>query len=282
MVPFEVSKELFGEKIGLFLSQLGPLGIVAAGILGSPHCAGMCGGLVTSIGKDRRAVIRYHLGRLLSYSLLGALAGGLGKAVLQSPALRGLGWIAGFLLFLAFTALAFQVLRGRSPHLFRLPRFLNHVLFRRLNPARIPPEAVGGLSALLPCGWLHAFLLGAVLTENPGNGALVLSLFWVGTLPALTFFPLLAQRILGPVRLRAPQLSAFILIGIGTLALAQKIVPDLKTLHSSGDPSQATASCHSVVASAGIPSKHEQGHEKGQGHEHGNRPEHKHASPPSP
>ena len=63
------------------------LGVTAflAGLLGSGHCFGMCGGIAGSLGAlsgaSNRGVawpaLQFNLGRLLGYALLGALAGGI-------------------------------------------------------------------------------------------------------------------------------------------------------------------------------------------------------------
>src|SRR5699024_5695312 len=60
------------------------LAAFAMGFFGSPHCLGMCGGLVTAFGlsmqevsplKKRGLIATYHFGRLVSYSILGVIAG---------------------------------------------------------------------------------------------------------------------------------------------------------------------------------------------------------------
>src|SRR5690606_41622505 len=67
------------------------------GFLGSPHCLGMCGGLVAAFSlsmKDvrpakRRALIAtYHFGRLSSYAFLGLVAGLVGTTALE-PLMTG-------------------------------------------------------------------------------------------------------------------------------------------------------------------------------------------------
>ena len=67
------------------------------GFFGSPHCLGMCGGLVTAFGlsmkdvspaKRRALVATYHFGRLTSYALLGLIAGLIGITVLK-PLMMG-------------------------------------------------------------------------------------------------------------------------------------------------------------------------------------------------
>ena len=50
-----------------------------AGLGGSLHCVGMCGGLVTATCEKSSDVIRYQFGRLSGYLLLGLVASGLGS-----------------------------------------------------------------------------------------------------------------------------------------------------------------------------------------------------------
>src|SRR5690606_10362020 len=52
-------------------------------------------------------------------------------------------------------------------------------------PPAARATALGLLSALLPCGWLYAFVLGAAATGSALAGALVLLTFWSGTVPIL-------------------------------------------------------------------------------------------------
>ena len=69
------------------------------GLLGAVHCAGMCGGVVTALSfstapvspqRMRGYLLAYNLGRISSYALAGALAGGVGWLLLRSS-----GAIAG-------------------------------------------------------------------------------------------------------------------------------------------------------------------------------------------
>ena len=81
------------------------LPVVAASLVGSLHCAGMCGpftafyaGNDTSRGRARASGhLAYHLGRLLTYAILGALAGTLGRAIDLAGSAAGVGRVAGLL-----------------------------------------------------------------------------------------------------------------------------------------------------------------------------------------
>lgn len=191
----------------------------------------MCGGLILTVARSPKAVLRYHLGRLVGYCSLGALAGFLGKGVFRSSAYGIVPWLSTGIIASAFIFLGVQLLRGRPLHLFRMPQ----KAWQKL--AGYGPTATGLFSAFLPCGWLHAFILGALGTQDPGLGALYLFFFWLGTLPALSLAPLAAKKILQPLAQRVPRLSAVLLICVGLMSLMIKVIS-----RPVGQSSEAT--CH--------------------------------------
>lgn len=197
--------------------------IVTASLLGSMHCVGMCGPLAiwASGAGDRvsskqmaMATILYHLGRLLTYALAGLLAGAagqlldvggqaLGVQLLAARIVGGLMIVFGVLrlyqLVLARRQSRQSVLPNEAPR----PSLITGLLLK-LRPYvfRLPIAArglaTGLLTALLPCGWLYLFALVAAGTGSFAMGPLVMTAFWVGTVPALvglvTGTQMLAQR----------------------------------------------------------------------------------------
>ena len=169
-----------------------------AGLVGSPHCVGMCGGLAAS-GPT------WHLGRLFTYLALGAGLAGLG-AVIPGPA-----WLPSAIAALFIVAVAAQLAGLRVP----LP---GHRLFALAGAlARRSPLLLGVASGLLPCGLLYAALGIALSTSSPLDGALVMLAFWAGTLPALAGATLGLRQLLR--RAPRPLVAAIVLVlGLGTLA----------------------------------------------------------------
>lgn len=204
------------------IAELIPLTVLAASVVGSGHCVAMCGGIVaSSVGGQARPMMGYHLGRLLGYLALGALAGMAGQAVFGSPLIAGASWVSAVLMAGIFVHLGVRVWRGGAPHLFALPAPVSRLLYRH---ARGRPWTLGLFTALLPCGWLHGFVLAAVATRSAFGGALLLLLFWAGTLPALVSVSLITRRAvpaLSPRRM--PRLSGALLISAGLLSLALRI-----------------------------------------------------------
>jgi hypothetical protein len=121
-------------------------------------------------------------------------------------------------------------LRGvRAPFL-HAPARLSHLVagtIKRLG-GRSPTTraAVTGLTtALLPCGWLYAFVAVAGGSGNAGTGALIMLLFWTGTLPVLVSIGWSLQRLAGPLRSRLPLVTAVAVALLGLLSMAGRMRP---------------------------------------------------------
>lgn len=220
--------------------------VLAAAFIGSPHCAGMCGGFVCFVSGEasgpRRwlAQAAYHGGRLLSYLLLGAAAGALGAGIERAGASAGVGRAAPIgagILMLAWggarLAHAMGVGSDRAGTGVR-PGGAHALASRLLAPAMRALRAwhpttrglaIGILTTLIPCGFLYAFVAIAAGTGSPAGGLLVMGAFWVGTVPVLAALGVAADRAVGVLRLRLPVLSALLLIVLGLLTLAGRLRP---------------------------------------------------------
>jgi hypothetical protein len=162
-----------------------------AGLVTSLHCAGMCGPLACGLMPMRgdRAdgptiATAYHVARLAGYSLLGVLAGGIGRAPLtwiSQSALRWLPW----LLVLFFVALALRWDRY-LPKLAALGRVVWHVQSWMRGRSRVEAAAALGLATpLLPCGPLYFLVALAMLSGSALRGVEVMLAFGLGTVPLL-------------------------------------------------------------------------------------------------
>lgn len=204
-----------------------PLAVLTASLLGSGHCVAMCGGLVVATARTRSAWMAYHVARLGGYLVLGAVAGLLGEALLgrgQSGAwaFELTSWLAASLVAFSLVLVGVRVWQGRAIHVPLIPQSLLSWLYRKAGHRA---WIVGGLSAFLPCGWLHSFVLGAAATQSAVLGAGFLLIFWLGTLPALGFAPILTERFLKPIAHRSPKGAAVLLVIAGLASVGVKVVP---------------------------------------------------------
>lgn len=151
-----------------------------AGLVGSLHCIGMCGGFAIACGGRSRDTFLWHAGRTATYAILGGLAGGFGSLI------PGPGWvvavISGVLIAWFAAGLAGLV---PEPHL-ALPgvKHLATRLASRTNSAA--RFGFGMANGLLPCGLVYASLAIPVASGSPLVGALAMMAFGVGTTPLLT------------------------------------------------------------------------------------------------
>jgi len=174
------------------------------GLFSTIHCVGMCGGIIGALSLSLPAEIRqnkprmlmfittYNIGRIVSYSVAGLVAGAIGTGVLASAGfdqghaiLRAIGvammvaiglYLAGWLPQLAIVEkIGVPVWKKLEP------------LGRKLLPVASLPKALayGLIWGWLPCGLVYIVLLWALTAGNAVEGALTMLAFGMGTMPTL-------------------------------------------------------------------------------------------------
>lgn len=173
------------------------IGAFAIGLVGAGHCMGMCGGIASmlSIGQSEPSKLTplfYNLGRLMSYTLIGALVGGAVSSISQVTQFNDV------LAWLRVAAAVFMVLLacyiGRWWHGLLYVEKLGQTLWKWISPAgksllplRSPAHALpfGFIWGWLPCGLVYSTLTWSAVSGSASNGALVMLMFGLGTLPAM-------------------------------------------------------------------------------------------------
>lgn len=202
----------------------------------------MCGGLIVSTARTPTSWTSYHLGRLLGYLSLGAAAGLLGKQVFgTSLESKWISLAAAFILGIGFLAAGVRVWQGNLPHLSILSKSLLVRLYRKAHGSAL---GTGLITAFLPCGWLHTFVMGAVAMRSAALGAGFLFMFWLGTLPALSAAPWLTRKILRPISIRTPRVAALLLILAGVMSIGAKMLPLFLTDSLAQEQSSSPGHCH--------------------------------------
>jgi len=203
------------------------------GLFGGLHCIGMCGGIVSALNsaggnadsQSKRVAqqLLYSAGRISSYAVAGAVAGGLGWSLLSligPEAARWLRILAG-----AFLIAAGLYLAGWWFGLARLERLGAHA-WRHLSPlsGRLQPLdrawkqfAAGAVWGWLPCGLVYAALAGASAAGGAAAGAAMMAAFGLGTLPALLAAGTASHVLLSGVRARRLAGGLLIIFGLWTI-----------------------------------------------------------------
>jgi sulfite exporter TauE/SafE len=196
------------------------------GVVSSLHCTQMCGPIVLAyslpLEKPQAAMAAhfgYNAGRLMTYSLLGAVAGAAGGGLAALGHMAGIertaAIVAGAAMILAAVLMAGWLPKrtliqlGRGPSV--LSRFAGQLL---KSPAAGNKMALGALLGFLPCGLVYAALLKAVDAGSALGGAASMCAFGLGTAVALLAIGMFSQAITGRLGRHASTLSA---ISVGLL-----------------------------------------------------------------
>lgn len=216
---------------------------LVAGLIGSAHCFGMCGGIAGAMGmaaaqngvRGGRLGLQatlYNVGRITSYVVAGIIVGLLGSALgdmIDLPSwslwLRG---ITGLVLVLLGLQIAF------GWHLLTFLERGGARLWRRLSPlagrllgkrGAISALGLGMLWGWLPCGLSYSMLLVAATTGTAAGGGAIMLAFGLGTLPSMIGASYAGGRIGGLPGGRRTRVIAgllIVLMGIWTAAVPMR------------------------------------------------------------
>jgi sulfite exporter TauE/SafE len=217
----------------LVLDRIDILSMLGLGLLGTGHCIGMCGPLVFAFpGRSGKFLphLFYHGGRLLTYSMIGGLIGGLGTGL--AALVVGVG--GDYLVTVTRIQIAFSLLAALFLACFGLMQ-LGVIHASALNsiaaPQKIPGYhwivqsashsrkymtmlMIGMLMGFLPCGLSFAAFSRALAAGGFVQGMLMLILFGVGTVPGLLFVGTGVSALARRYRRHSDVLSGMLMIGM--------------------------------------------------------------------
>ena len=205
------------------------------GLLGTGHCIGMCGGLVSALSLSEAGRqgswffhLLYNLGRISTYTFIGAVVGWLGSALAYTDRFKmvtrslligsdvfvilvGLG-TAGLFAWLNVSKLDFPgPMKAMTVAVVGL---------RRLPPA-ISALPLGLLFGFIPCGYLYAVAITAAQSASVATGALMLFAFGLGTAPSLLLFGSAAHWLSGRARTWMLRVAGLVVAGMGVINLTK-------------------------------------------------------------
>lgn len=223
------------------------IGAFAVGLIGSPHCVGMCGGFAGATASQGPGGFgAWSGGRIATYAVLGALAGVLGQA---------LSWVGLVGAVLSFAMLLW--LAARIAGLVPAASFGRSVAHGHLGALiqrarRAGPFVFGMATALLPCGLVYAALALPIVSASPINGALAMTAFGLGTSPLLAAVGFGAWRLqTNNMALRRSVAAIVVLAGLWSLQartpwalVTPEVATEVASEASTSTPGLPNGPCH--------------------------------------
>jgi sulfite exporter TauE/SafE len=179
------------------------------GLVGSAHCAGMCGPIALALPlKSDNWFTRvggglvYNAGRIITYMILGAIFGMLGKGL----------HMAGFQLWASIVIGILMIVMVVVPLIFKKLPSLNNVFEGSLSLF-----GIGLLNGILPCGLVYVAVAGAINTGGVISAMMYMALFGAGTIPVMLAVSLAGTMISLKLRVFVNKLSPYVIVLLGVL-----------------------------------------------------------------
>lgn len=220
------------------------------GLVGSFHCAGMCGPFALALPGGGFSATRfflarlfYNLGRMVTYCTLGLIFGLAGKVLWLAGAQRWLALALGLILLAGLLASRRKsIVAGKAALLIdRLKRPLSRFL---KSPSLLSPGLVGLVNGLLPCGLVYVACAAASATGNPFGALAYMTAFGAGTLPIMLGIGLSGRLIPFPVRLKLQRAVPVAVCLVAALLILRGLnigLPGLLHLYHAHSPAQCCA-----------------------------------------
>ncbi len=195
------------------------------GLVSSFHCLGMCGPIAFALPLNRRSnisqilgAVSYNLGRIVTYGILGALFGLIGKSLVLAGAQRALSIAAGvFMLLTVFVPALFRFI-NMDEITYRYIGKLKGIfagLFRKKSLLSL--YTIGALNGLLPCAMVYLALAGAIAEGDASGGAAFMMVFGLGTMPMMFAASLLGMIVSVKLRNKLQKAIPVVVVIIGIL-----------------------------------------------------------------
>lgn len=163
------------------------------GLFGSIHCAGMCGPIALSLpggGSPLKKLITgrllYNFGRVVTYCILGLIAGLIGTGF-EMGGIQGLvSVVTGVILVLIAVVpqLSFEKIMHRLP--LRFPVWMSKKFANLIkSPSPIAMTFLGILNGFLPCGFVYIALIGSIGMDGLLSSIVFMAMFGLGTIPVM-------------------------------------------------------------------------------------------------
>ncbi len=196
------------------------------GLMGSFHCAGMCGPIAIALPLHGNTVSQkifggtlYNLGRTITYGFMGAIFGLLGQGLQLIGFQQKVSVIMGALMIISvlFPKLfknQYSMNKSWSSVVGKLKKTIGQMFSIRSFQSLF---FIGMLNGLLPCGLVYMAIAGAIGTGGVAGGSLYMILFGLGTIPMLLAISLAGNVLSLAIRNKINKLIPVLVVVVGIL-----------------------------------------------------------------
>lgn len=202
------------------------LSALVLGLMGSFHCAGMCGPIAIALPLHGNTVPQkifggtlYNVGRTITYGIMGAIFGLLGQGIQMIGIQQKISVIMGAVMIISvlFPALfknQYRLDKSTFSFVGKLKKRIGEMFSIRSFQSLF---FIGMLNGLLPCGLVYMAIAGAIGTGNVVEGTLYMMLFGLGTIPMLLTISLAGNIMSQAIRRKINKLIPVMVVVVGLL-----------------------------------------------------------------
>lgn len=197
------------------------IGAFVIGLFGSLHCIGMCGPvMMTFMGPKHSwsSFSIYHVGRILSYVLIGMLLGAIGASVALFKVQQIAIIFLGVALLVLYGVPSFRHKLEKYYYQSRLYQYLKASMAKNISLRR-RRFLSGVANGFFPCGLTYVAAAGAATQTTIFEGALFMVLFGLGTVPSLLAFSFSGSLFFRRIKSLIPRSVSIIAILSGTVMI---------------------------------------------------------------
>ncbi len=196
------------------------------GLMGSFHCAGMCGPIAIALPLHGNTIAQkifggalYNLGRTLTYGIMGAIFGLLGQGLHMIGFQQKISVLMGAIMIISvlFPKL-FKNQYSMDKSWLKVVGKLKKTIARMFSIRSFQSLFfIGMLNGLLPCGLVYMAIAGAIGMGGVVEGSLYMILFGLGTIPMLLGISLAGNVLSLAVRNKINKLIPVLVVVVGLL-----------------------------------------------------------------
>lgn len=207
-------------EITLLLSALG------LGFASGFHCVGMCGPIALSMGLTKKQAVHYQIqnltynfGRIVTYTILGALLGIIGKGFEMAGFQKYLTIGVGILLILmSIFSFGGRDIATRVNFISKFLLSVKRNLGKFLQKSDLKSRFFTGLlNGILPCGMVYMALTASLASGGVWQGAVFMLMFGIGTFPFMFAVVLVGNLMTQAIRIRILKLVPVLMLVLGSL-----------------------------------------------------------------